>query len=297
MRLGIPGEEYALSWQEYLEHQKQIPVAGKKVAVLGGGAVAVDCATTAKRHAALSVELIYRRKQENMPLTAYERGLLLEYGIEIASCSKPLEVTHKGKTITGLRIARMMLPKGKAPRPENFVVNRKESPVFREFDLVISAIGSRSRMPLKKARGIFYAGDMVLGSATVVEAVATGKNAALEADAYLHGQKPLRFKNRAKSHAVLAGLNLCPVPLEAEFFGRKIRSPFLLSAAPHTDGYAQMRKAYERGWSGGVMKTSFDNVPIHIPSEYMSVIGPSTYGNCDNVSGHPLDRVCRRSGA
>ena len=151
-------------------------------------------------------------------------------------------------------------------------------------------------MPLKKAKGIFYAGDMILGSATVVEAVATGKNAALEADAYLRGEKPPRFKNRAKSHAVLAGLNLCPVPLEAEFFGRKIRSPFLLSAAPHTDGYAQMRKAYERGWSGGVMKTAFDNVPIHIPSEYMSVVGPSTYGNCDNVSGHPLDRVCQEVG-
>ena len=296
MRLNIPGEEYALSWQEYLENQKKIGVAGRKVAVLGGGAVAADCATTAKRHGARSVELIYRRKQENMPLTAYERGLLLEYGIEISSCSKPLAIIHKGKKITGLRIARMMLPKGKPPRPENFLVNEKESPVFREFDIVISAIGSRSRMPLKKAKGIFYAGDMILGSATVVEAVATGKNAALGADAYLRGEKLPRIKNRAKSHAVLEGLNLCPVPLEAEFFGRKIRSPFLLSAAPHTDGYAQMRKAYERGWSGGVMKTAFDNVPIHIPSEYMSVVGPSTYGNCDNVSGHPLDRVCREVG-
>jgi dihydropyrimidine dehydrogenase (NAD+) subunit PreA len=151
-------------------------------------------------------------------------------------------------------------------------------------------------MALKKAKGVFYAGDMILGSATVVEAVATGKNAALEADAYLHGQKPPRFKNRAKSHAVLGGLNLCPVPLDAEFFGRKVRSPFLLSAAPHTDGYAQMRKAYECGWSGGVMKTAFDNLPIHIPSEYMSVIGASTYGNCDNVSGHALDRVCAEVG-
>jgi dihydropyrimidine dehydrogenase (NAD+) subunit PreA len=52
-----------------------------------------------------------------------------------------------------------------------------------------------------------------------------------------------------------------------------------------------MRKAYEAGWSGGVMKTSFDNVPIHIPAEYITVFGPSTYGNCDNVSGHSLDRV------
>jgi dihydropyrimidine dehydrogenase (NAD+) subunit PreA len=271
-------------------------VADKKVAILGGGAVAADCATTAKRRGALSVELIYRRKQENMPLTAYERDMLLEYGIEISSCSRPLAITHKGKQVTGLRIARMMLPKGKSPRPENFVVSEKESPVFREFDVVISAIGSRSKMPLKKARGIFYAGDMILGSATVVEAVATGKNAALEADAFIRGEKPPRIKNRAKSHTVLGGLNLRPAPLEAEFFGRKILSPFLLSAAPHTDGYAQMRKAYERGWAGGVMKTAFDNVPIHIPSEYMAVVGPSTYGNCDNVSGHPLDRVCQEVG-
>jgi dihydropyrimidine dehydrogenase (NAD+) subunit PreT len=292
IRLNIPGEEYALSWQEYLENQKQISVRGKKVAVLGGGAVAVDCATTAKRRGAASVELVYRRRQQDMPLTAYEREMLLEYGIEIGSCSRPLEVTRKGKKVTGLRIARMMLPQGKAPRPQSFVVNPKESPVFREFDLVISAIGSRPRMPIRKTKGVFYAGDMVLGSATVVEAVATGKNAALEADAYIHGEKRPRFKNRAKSRVLLEGMNLCPVPLEADFFDRKIRSPFLLSAAPHTDGYAQMRKAYERGWSGGVMKTAFDNVPIHIPSEYMSVIGPSTYGNCDNVSGHSLDRVC-----
>ena len=291
LRLDIPGEEHAISWQDYLENQRKIDVANKKVAVLGGGAVAVDCATTAKQRGALLVELVYRRKQENMPLTVYEREMLLENGIDISSSCKPLELVHEGRRVKGLRIARMMLPKGKAPRPENFVVNPKESPVFREFDVVISAIGSRSRLPVKKAPGIFYAGDMVLGSATVVEAVATGKNAALEAEAYIAGRKRPSIANRAKSRVILAGLNLCPVPLTTEFFGRKILSPFLLSAAPHTDGYAQMRKAYERGWSGGVMKTAFDNVPIHIPGEYMAVIGPSTYGNCDNVSGHALDRV------
>jgi len=41
------------------------------------------------------------------------------------------------------------------------------------------------------------------------------------------------------------------------------------------------------------MKTSFENVPIHIPAGYMFALTRSTYGNCDNVSGHPLDRVCR----
>jgi dihydropyrimidine dehydrogenase (NAD+) subunit PreT len=291
MRLGIPGEEYTVSWQRFLENQKKMRVAGKKVAVLGGGAVAADCATTAKRLGALSVELIYRRKQENMPLTQYERDLLLEHGIDISTCSKPIEIVHQGKQVKGIRIVRLMLPKGKAPRPENFIVNKKEAPVFREFDLVISAIGSRPKLAESKTKGVFHAGDMVLGSSTVVESVASGKNAALEADAFIRGKSKPRIAKRAKCRTVLAGTPLYPVPLDTEFFGRKIRSPFLLSAAPHSDGYVQMRKAYERGWSGGVMKTSFDNVPIHIPSEYMFVIGGSTYGNSDNVSGHPLDRV------
>ena len=293
IKLNIPGEEFALPWQAFLENHKKLMFKGKKVAVLGGGAVAADCATTAKRLGATSVKLVYRRRQQDMPLTQYERDLLLEHGVEITSCSKPLAVVHQGKRVTGLRIARMVLPAGKESRPENFVVSKKESPAFREFDLVISAIGSKPILPIKKTTGIFYAGDMVLGAATVVESVASGKNAALEADAFIRGEERPKFKNRAKSHVILAGVPLHPVPLEADFFSRKILSPFLLSAAPHSDGYEQMRKAYERGWSGGVMKTAFDNVPIHIPAGYMFALTRSTYGNCDNVSGHPLDRVCR----
>ncbi|MFH1351985.1 MAG: 4Fe-4S dicluster domain-containing protein, partial [bacterium] len=46
------------------------------------------------------------------------------------------------------------------------------------------------------------------------------------------------------------------------------------------------------GWAGGIMKTSFDGVPIHIPGEYMHTFSETTYGNCDNVSGHTLSRVC-----
>ena len=296
IKLNIPGEELTVSWQAFLENQKHFKLKGKKVAVLGGGAVAADCATTAKRLGAISVELIYRRRTQDMPLTQYERDLLLEHGVEITSCSRPLAVMHQGKRVTGLRLARLMLPAGKPSRPENFVVSQKESPVFREFDLVVSAIGSRPKQPVTKARGIFHAGDMVLGAGTVVESVASGKNAAAEAEAFIRGKARPKFKNRAKSRVILAGVPLCPVPLDADFFGRRILSPFLLSAAPHSDGYGQMRKAYERGWSGGVMKTAFDNVPIHIPAGYMFELTRSTYGNCDNVSGHPLDRICREVG-
>jgi dihydroorotate dehydrogenase/thioredoxin reductase/Pyruvate/2-oxoacid:ferredoxin oxidoreductase delta subunit len=318
LRLGIPGEEFTLSWNEYLANQKRVTVSGKRVAILGGGAVAVDCAVTAMKRGATSVELVYRRRLKDMPLTAFERDSLLEHGVEISTCSKVLAIVHNGPRLQGLRLRRLVLPQGKEPKPENFVESQADSELFRAFDVVISAIGSRSRIPLTKIKGIFYAiprrdelprvpiptrqkgvfyaGDMVLGSSTVVESVASGKNAALAADAFIRGAKRPEIKNAAKSRVILAGVNLRPVPLDTDFFGRKLRSPFLLSAAPHTDGYNQMRAAYQRGWSGGVMKTSFDNVPIHIPSEYMTVLGPSTYGNCDNVSAHSLDRACREVG-
>ena len=54
-----------------------------------------------------------------------------------------------------------------------------------------------------------------------------------------------------------------------------------------------MKEAYENGWPGAIMKTSFDNIPIHIPADYMFKFTDNTYANCDNVSGHQLDRVCK----
>ena len=115
----------------------------------------------------------------------------------------------------------------------------------------------------------------------------------LEIDAYLKGQEKPVIPNPIKSYYSLPGYNPVPVSLATEFFGRPIRSPYLISASPSTDGLEQMTRAYEAGWAGGVMKTAFDNVPIHIPSEYMFAFSPYTYANCDNVSGHTLDRVCR----
>ena len=307
--LDAAGAEAALSWQEFLEKRKELDLQEKRVAVIGGGAVAVDCAVMARHSGAHHVELIYRRKWENMPLTAYERELILREGIEVTTCTRVEEVVLPegkaektpekgtpgiaGRIIAGLRLRKLTLPPGKKAEPKNFVADPDEPEQFRRFDVVVAAIGSRPAAPPLEKDGIFYAGDLVLGSSTVVESVASGKNAALAADAWLSGQKAPRFANPAKGKAVLSGRNLLPVPLECDFFGRPILSPFLISAAPHSDGYAQMKMAYEKGWAGAVMKTAFDNVPIHIPGAYMFVLAPETYGNCDNVSEHPLDRVCR----
>jgi len=158
-------------------------------------------------------------------------------------------------------------------------------------DFVILAIKNVPVFEDKKIKGVFFAGDVKNGAGTVVECSASGKNAALEADAWLSGKK-IKIEKNVKSRHVLEGREMLPVSLETEFFGIKMPSPFLLSAAPHSDGYEQVKRAYEAGWPGVIMKTSFDNLPIHIPSEYMFKFDDSTYGNSDNVSGHQLDRVC-----
>lgn len=290
--LEVKGGQAAVSWQEFLEH-KNFDLKNKKIAVVGGGAVAVDCAVTAKHRGALDVELIYRRKFENMPLTWYERNLLVHNNIEVSTCARVKEIKIRNKKVRGLIIEKLTLPPGKKPEPKNYIPDPNELPQLRPFDLVISAIGSSSMFPVKKAQGLFYAGDLVLGSSTVVESVASGKNAALAADAFLFRKKSPAIRNHAKGCAILTGRQLLPVSLATEFFGRKIISPFLISAAPHSDGYEQIKTAYEKGWAGAIMKTAFDNVPIHIPGSYMFVLGPTTYGNCDNVSGHALDRVCK----
>ena len=293
INLGIKGEESAVNWLDFLGNTAGHKTRGRKVAVIGGGAVAADCAMEAARAGAAHVELFALEKLGEMPLTHDELDGLLEAGVHISGRTRVAAILKSGKKITGLETLKVSLPKGEKFNPRLVKDVKGASQLRHDIDLVITAIGSRPAMPVNKAGRIFYAGDIENGPTTVVEAVAAGKNCALEVDACLGGGAKPRIKNRVKSSLVLDGRRLLPVPLEADFFGRKMLSPFLLSAAPPSDGYEQMKKAYEAGWPGGVMKTAFDNVPIHIPSQYMFALTERTYGNCDNVSGHALERVCR----
>ncbi|MFA5404107.1 MAG: FAD-dependent oxidoreductase, partial [Ignavibacteria bacterium] len=290
---GIKGEEFAYKWISFLKNQKKINVKNHKVGVIGGGAVAVDCAITSKIKGAKSVEMIMLEKLDEMPLTEAERNLILQYGIEVTGRTKVNSIIVSNKKVKGIYTQKVLLPENKKFHPKNIVADKTSKPFFRNFDTVIIAIGARSEIKEAKEKGVFYTGDMVNGATTVVEAVAVGKNTAVIVDAYIQREKKPKINKNVKSKVVLDGKELIPVSLESKFFGRKILSPFLLSAAPPSDGYDQMVKAYKHGWAGGVMKTAFDNIPIHIPSEYMFAVTQNTYGNCDNVSGHPLDRVCR----
>ena len=291
IELGIQNEDLAVKMVELLAK----PYAHKfdgKVAVIGGGATALDCAVTAKKYGAKAVELFMLEKYSELPLTAKERKELIDFDIEVNGRIRVSQIIKSGKKVTGLETIKVELPDGKPFSPANMRDIPGTEGMRTGFEAVIVAIGMRSAIPHQLGEGLFYAGDMLTGPKTVVQAVASGKNAALEIDAYLKNEKKPVIEKPTKSYFSLPGYNPVPVTLATEFFGRPIISPYLISASPSTDGLEQMDRAYQAGWAGGVMKTAFDNVPIHIPGEYMFIYTPYTYANSDNVSGHSLDRVC-----
>ena len=290
--LGLENEDLTVSGLAYLCCPEKYPIKGK-VAVVGGGAVAADCAVTAVKNGAAGVEIIALESAGEMPLTPKEMREILDSGVEISGRTRVTAIIGGKGRLSGVETVKVTLPRGQGFTLGGIRDISGTGQLRSDIDAVIVAIGARSSMTQKKHPALFYAGDLVNGPTTVVEAVAAGKNAALSIDAFLHGEEKPAMDNPVKSVAVLSGYRAAPVSLETEFYGRRLSTPYLLSAAPPSDGFDQMKKAYDAGWSGGVMKTAFDGVPIHIPAAYMHAFSELTYGNCDNVSGHSLDRVCR----
>jgi NADPH-dependent glutamate synthase beta subunit-like oxidoreductase/dihydroorotate dehydrogenase/ferredoxin len=294
--LNIANEDLTLSGAAYLKDPQLYECQGN-VLVVGGGATAADCAMTARLGGAKKVEMIVLETLGEMPLTNREMRELIEHKIEISGRTKISAIERSDKN----GIGRVKTIKVELEAGQKFSVKALHdlpgSESAREhIDQIIVAIGNRSNFPKVQKAGVFYAGDCENGPTTVVEAVAAGKNTALMVHEYVCGVKAPKIEKKVKSHLPLSGYNWEPVSLASEFFGRPIINPFILSASPVSDGYDQMAKAYKAGWAGGVMKTAFCRTSIHIPGEYMHLFNKDTYGNCDNVSGHPLERVCEEIG-
>lgn len=293
IRLNIPGDEKAIYGMEILKQPGCFLFKGKRVALVGG-AIAADQALTIAKAGAAHVEMITLETFAEMPLTEKEKEILIENGVLFSHRSRVAEIVNEAEHTVGIKMRKVILPRGESFHPSRIHDEEGSSEQFRPFDLVIIAVGNRPAFRIE-GPGIYSSGDMVNGPGTVVEAVAAGKNTAFKIDADLRGTGAYVTPEKAgKSTYLIPGWNRLPVGLETDFFGRRMRSPFILSAAPPSDGYEQMKAAYEAGWAGGIMKTSFDNLDIHIPSEYMFVWGDKgkTFANCDNVSEHPIDRVC-----
>lgn len=294
IRLNIPGDESAVYGFDVLKHPENYNFKGKRVALVGG-AIAADQARIAIRGGASHVEIITLETWQEMPLTEEEKQGLVEAGVHFTHRCRISSITSDSGAITGIRVKPVHLPAGESFHPSKIQDEPGSGELTRPFDMVIIAVGNRPAF--KVSGGKLYAcGDMANGPTSVVEAVAAGKNTALVVDSDLRNAAVPMPAKATKSCFPVFGWKKHPVSLTTDFFGRSIDSPFILSAAPPTDGYAQMKLAYEAGWAGGIMKTAFDGLDIHIPGEYMWVWDGKTFANCDNVSDHPLERVCEEIG-
>jgi formate dehydrogenase beta subunit len=178
---------------------------GNRVAIIGGGNSAMDSARTALRLGAREVTIIYRRTRAEMPASPEEIDEAIEEGIKLLFLAAPLKVISNKD---GLKLECICMKLGAADdsgrrRPEPI----KGSEFIIELDNIIAAIGQRPKIPASfdlptgrgntiqvdpdtlanSKEGIFAGGDTVLGPATVIEAIAAGRQAAISIDKYLGG--------------------------------------------------------------------------------------------------------------
>lgn len=220
--MGIPGESLkeVYSANEYLTRVNLMkayqpgsttPIYhARKVAVVGGGNVAMDAARSAIRLGAEEVYVLYRRSFEEIPARQEEVQHAQEEQIRFQTLTNPVEILGSDDgNVTGVRCIRMELGEPDATgrrRP----VPVPDSDFVIDADCVIMAIGT-SPNPLIKSTtgglevnarggivadengrtsrdGVFAGGDTVTGAATVIKAMGAGKIAAKSIDAYIQNR-------------------------------------------------------------------------------------------------------------
>ena len=200
-KLNIPGEELSIDGLSFLRQVnagEEVSI-GARVAVIGGGNVATDCARTALRLRAQHVIMLYRRTRAQMPAYPEEIAEALREGVQIEYSVIPqqIEVTPDGLRLKCSR-TRTSSRKGEPPLSvSERGRGRGLEPVtgsefFSEFDTVFVAIGQEPEPSLRaaleaKQAGVFAGGDLVSGPSSVIEAIAMGRRAAIEIDRYLGG--------------------------------------------------------------------------------------------------------------
>ncbi len=168
--LNIKGEKLCLPYQEYLQNPENY-LNLQKVAIIGGGNVAFDCALTAKKLGAKEIEIFIRRRSCDMRLSHQQYLELIDKKISVNPLYSPLEIS-KNKNKFSLTVVR------------NKIINSKIEPILNEtylhtnFDAIIRATGAKTSIQ-QYDKNIFYAGDCIKGSSSIVEALSDGKQIAL----------------------------------------------------------------------------------------------------------------------
>jgi glutamate synthase (NADPH/NADH) small chain len=223
--MGIPGEQYngVYSANEFLTRcnlmkayrfpECATPIhVGRRVAVVGGGNVAMDAARTALRLGAEKVYIVYRRSEAELPARLEEVHHAKEEGIDFQLLNNPVEILGDAEGwVRQLRCIRMTLGE-----PDASGRRRPEAVEGSEFELdvdtVIMAIGQGPNPLVQQTTkglevnrrgnivadvetgatsraGVFAGGDVVTGAATVILAMGAGKKAAAAMDEYLKNKR------------------------------------------------------------------------------------------------------------
>ena len=226
--MGIPGESlkgvYSANefltrsnlMKSYLQNSETPVMKGGKVAVVGGGNVAMDAARTALRLGAEKVYIVYRRSMDELPARKEEVEHAIEEGIDFRLLNNPVEILgynnpdnprdEKNGFVTGMKCIKMELgePDEKGRRRPVPIEN---SEFVLDVDTVIISIGTSPNPLIKNTTdglevnrwggivvsedgltsrsGVYAGGDAVTGAATVISAMGAGKVAAKAIDEYL----------------------------------------------------------------------------------------------------------------
>ena len=230
--MGIPGEslkgvysanEYLTRsnlMKAYLDNSGTPIMKGGKVAVVGGGNVAMDAARTALRLGAEKVYIVYRRSMEELPARKEEVEHAIEEGIDFRLLNNPVEILGyknendprdpKNGFVTGIKCIKMELGEPDE-RGRRRPVPVKDSEFVIDVDTVVMSIGTSPNPLIKNttkglevnSRGciiveestfattkdsVYAGGDAVTGAATVISAMGAGKAAAKAIDEKLSAQ-------------------------------------------------------------------------------------------------------------
>jgi len=210
--LNIPGEELngvkqGIDFIKNFNSGAIESLSGKKVAVIGGGDVAIDAARCSVRLNAEKVYVIYRRSFDEMPAYGSEIDDAKKEGVNFLVLTMPIRVLGDDGNVKSLKCVKTTLGEvDESGRRRPIPIPESEFEIG--IDIVIEAIGQKvdesfiqdnldienvnwlikvDEHLMTSHRGIFAAGDVVRGGSTVVQSIADGKRAGVEIDKFLKG--------------------------------------------------------------------------------------------------------------
>ncbi len=229
LKLGLAGERLkgvldGVTFLRDVNLGKPVKV-GERVAVIGGGNVAIDAARTALRLGAKEVQIFYRRMREDMPAAHWEVAEAEKEGVKIHYLVSPAQMWGGNGGVKRMECRRMVLSDfDQSGRKRPVPITGSEFEV--DVDTVIAAIGQVPDTECFRSNGfkfdssgafltdletlatavagIFSGGDSVRGPASAVEAMADGQKAAMAIDKLLggDGRLPNRYRDRLKGTKV-----------------------------------------------------------------------------------------------